>query len=119
MTEPPPTGVKVADFSWFGAGPICAAAMGYFGAEVVRAESETRVDGLRTVLPFATGKLGYNVSGWFNNYNAGKWSVTLNLNTPGDGSWPDLVRWPTSLTNFTPALSALVSRPQTPKVKPT
>jgi len=102
----PLTGVKVADFSWFGAGPICAAAMGYFGADVVRVESETRVDGLRTILPFATGKTGYNVSGWFNNYNAGKWSITLNLNTPrGRELAHDLVRWADLfLTNFTPSV---------------
>jgi crotonobetainyl-CoA:carnitine CoA-transferase CaiB-like acyl-CoA transferase len=102
----PLTGIKVADFSWFGAGPICATAMGYFGADVVRVESETRVDGLRTVLPFATGKLGYNVSGWFNNYNAGKWSITLNLNTPrGTELAHDLVRWAdVFLTNFTPSV---------------
>jgi benzylsuccinate CoA-transferase BbsF subunit len=102
----PLTGVKVADFSWFGAGPICAAVMGYFGADVVRVESETRVDGLRTVLPFATGKTGYNVSGWFNNYNAGKWSITLNLNTPrGRELAHELVRWAdVFLTNFTPSV---------------
>ncbi len=103
-TTPPLKGIKVADFSWFGAGPICAAAMGYYGADVVRVESETRVDGLRTVLPFAQGKTGYNVGGWFNNYNANKWSVTLNLNTDrGRELGHDLVRWSdVFLTNFTP-----------------
>jgi len=102
----PLTGVKVADFSWFGAGPICAAVMAYYGAEVVRVESETRVDGLRTLIPFATGKLGYNVSGWFNNYNAGKWSLTLNLNTPrGRELAYELVRWSdVFVTNFTPSV---------------
>ncbi len=73
-------GIKVADFSWFGAGPICAENLGRFGATVVRVESEAHVDGLRSVLPFATGKTGYNVSGYFNNYNAGKLDITLNLN---------------------------------------
>lgn len=100
----PLKGIKVADFSWFGAGPICAAVMGYYGADVVRVESETRVDGLRTVLPFAKGKTGYNVGGYFNNFNAGKWSITLNLNTPrGCELAQELVRWSdVFLTNFTP-----------------
>ena len=74
-------GINMADFSWFGAGPICAEHLASFGATVVRVESETRVDGLRTVAPFAKDKTGYNVSGYFNNYNAGKLDLTLNLNT--------------------------------------
>lgn len=77
----PLDGIKVADFSWFGAGPICAENLGRFGATVVRVESEAHIDGLRGVNPFATGKTGYNVSGYFNNYNAGKLDLTLNLGT--------------------------------------
>jgi crotonobetainyl-CoA:carnitine CoA-transferase CaiB-like acyl-CoA transferase len=94
-------GLKVADFSWFGAGPICAENLGRFGATVVRVESEAHIDGLRAVMPFAmqrcpdcngagcakcqnTGKVsktGYNVSGYFNNYNANKLGVTINMST--------------------------------------
>ena len=81
MSKLPLDGIKVADFSWFGAGPICAENLGRFGATVVRVESESHPDGLRSVMPFATGKTGYNVSGYFNNYNAGKLDITLNLNT--------------------------------------
>lgn len=77
----PLDGVKVADFSWFGAGPICAENLATFGATVVRVESEAHVDGLRMVAPFATGKTGYNVSGYFNAYNAGKLGLTLNFGT--------------------------------------
>jgi benzylsuccinate CoA-transferase BbsF subunit len=97
-------GVKVADFSWFGAGPICAEQFATFGATVVRVESETRVDGLRTVAPFAKGKTGYNVSGYFNNYNAGKLDVTINLNTEeGQELAQRLVAWAdVFITNFTP-----------------
>ena len=106
MTESklPLAGVKVADFSWFGAGPIAARWLADFGADVVRVESETRVDGLRTIAPFPPGKTGYNVSGYFNNYNAGKWSITLNLNTDrGRQLAYGLVRWAdVFLTNLTP-----------------
>src|SRR3990170_1899453 len=106
MTESklPLAGVKVADFSWFGAGPIAARWLADFGADVVRVESETRVDGRRPLAPFPPGKTGYNVSGYFNNFNAGKWSLTLNLNTSrGKELACDLVRWADIfLTNFTP-----------------
>src|SRR3990172_11251575 len=100
----PLEGLKVADFSWFGAGPICALHLATYGATVVRIESETHIDALRTVAPFAKGKTGYNVSGYFNNYNAGKLDLTLNLNTEGGKqvahkliAWADVF-----LTNITP-----------------
>jgi crotonobetainyl-CoA:carnitine CoA-transferase CaiB-like acyl-CoA transferase len=90
----PLEGMKVADFSWFGAGPICAENLGRYGATVVRVESEAHVDGLRSVQPFATGKTGYNVSGYFNNYNAGKMGVTFNLSTElGLEMGRKLVKW--------------------------
>lgn len=100
----PLEGVKVADFSWFGAGPICALHLATYGATVVRVESETRVDALRTVQPFAKGKTGYNVSGYFNNFNAGKLSLTLNLNTEdGQRIARRLIEWADIfLTNITP-----------------
>jgi benzylsuccinate CoA-transferase BbsF subunit len=86
MTKLPLEGLRVADFSWFGAGPIGAQTLATFGAEVVRIESETKLDSLRVVQPFALNedgsyKTGYNVSGYFNNFNAGKLSIQLNLNT--------------------------------------
>ena len=86
MTKLPLEGIRVADFSWFGAGPIAAQTLASFGAEVIRIESETHIDSLRVVHPFAmnedgTFKSGYNVSGYFNNFNAGKLSLQLNLNT--------------------------------------
>jgi crotonobetainyl-CoA:carnitine CoA-transferase CaiB-like acyl-CoA transferase len=97
-------GIKVADFSWFGAGPICANHLATYGATVVRIESETHVDALRTVAPFARDKTGYNVSGYFNNYNAGKLGMVLNLNTGrGQELALKLVQWAdVFLTNITP-----------------
>ena len=97
-------GLKVADFSWFGAGPICANHLATYGATVVRIESETHVDALRTVAPFAKDKTGYNVSGYFNNYNAGKLGMLLNMNTEkGQELALKLVEWAdVFLTNITP-----------------
>lgn len=116
-------GIKVADFSWFGAGPICAENLGRFGATVVRVESEAHIDGLRGVMPFAmqpcpdcngagcakcanTGKVtktGYNVSGYFNNYNANKLGITINLSTEmGREMARKLIAWcDVFLTNHT------------------
>ena len=100
----PLDGVKVADFSWFGAGPICGEHLATYGATVIRVESETKIDALRTVAPFATGKTGYNVSGYFNNYNASKLGILLNLNTEeGQRIAHKIIEWAdVFLTNFTP-----------------
>ena len=100
----PLDGLKVADFSWFGAGPICGEHLATYGATVVRVESETRIDSLRVVAPFATGKTGYNVSGYFNNFNAGKLGITLNLNSDeGVKIAHKLIAWADIfLTNITP-----------------
>lgn len=81
--EPLPlTGIRVADFSWYGAGPIAGLAMANLGADVIRIESEARLDGLRVGQPTPPDKSGPNVSGYYNNFNAGKRSFTLNLNHP-------------------------------------
>ena len=64
MSKRPLEGLRVADFSWFGAGPIAANTLCHFGAEVVRIESETKVDGIRMVHPFAM-----NPDGTFTKYD--------------------------------------------------
>jgi benzylsuccinate CoA-transferase BbsF subunit len=109
MTQRPLDGIRVGDFSWFGAGPIAGNTLATFGAEVVRVESETKVDSLRRVHPFAmnadgTFKTGYNVSGYFNNFNAGKLSLQLNLNTERgqEIAYRLIERCDVFLTNFTP-----------------
>ncbi len=105
----PLEGIRVADFSWFGAGPIAGLFLAALGAEVVRVESEAKLDGLRTAAPGAleadgTPKTGYNISGYFNNFNAGKLSLQLNLNTErGQELAHRLIeRSDVFLTNFTP-----------------
>ncbi|MCH7523000.1 MAG: CoA transferase, partial [Chloroflexi bacterium] len=103
-TKMPLEGIKVADFSWFAAGPICTENMATFGATVVRVESETRMDGLRGVMPFAKEKTGYNVSGYYNNYNAGKLNLALNMSTDqGQELARRLIAWAdVFISNFTP-----------------
>ncbi len=82
-SQRPLDGIRVADFSWFGAGPIAARTLADFGAEVIRIESEARVDGLRIGEPIKPGGTGYNVCAYFNNFNAGKRSFLLNMSMDG------------------------------------
>ena len=109
MAKRPLEGIRVADFSWFGAGPIAGNTLSSYGAEVIRVESETKVDALRRVHPFAMNedgsfKGGYNVSGYFNNFNAGKLSLQLNLNTEKgqEIGYRLIEKCDIFLTNFTP-----------------
>jgi len=109
MTRRPLEGIRVADFSWFGAGPIGTQTLCTFGAEVIRVESEAKLDSLRTVQPFALNedgsyKTGYNVSGYFNNFNAGKLSLQLNLNLPKgqEIAYRLIEKCDVFVTNFTP-----------------
>lgn len=50
-----------------------------FGAEVIRVESLTRPDPLRLTGPYPPGRRSLNTAGFFNNLNAGKRSVLLDL----------------------------------------
>ena len=78
--ELPLKGIRVADFTWFGAGPIFTMALAHYGAEVVRVESQVRPDGLRLTQPMPKDRPpGINLSGYYNNFNAGKLSFALNL----------------------------------------
>lgn len=74
-------GLKVADFSWVGVGPITTKYLGDHGATVVHVESSTRPDVLRLTAPFRGGA-GINRSQFFANFNSSKLGLTLNLNTP-------------------------------------
>ena len=75
--EPPATetmealsGLKVADFSWVGVGPITTRYLADHGATVVRVESSHSPDLLRLSPPFAASMPGINRSAFFANYNA-------------------------------------------------
>ncbi len=87
-------GVKVLDLTWFGAGPIATRALANLGADVVRVETAKRPDGLRIVPPRPDGNASLNVGGYFNNYNADKRSVAIDLTTArGHELGLELVRW--------------------------
>ncbi len=79
----PMQGIRVADFSWFGAGPYVTRLFAIYGAEVIRIESNAKIDGMRWQAPRKPDVTQtYNISGMFNNFNPGKLGITLKLNVP-------------------------------------
>lgn len=79
----PLTGVRVVAFTWVWAGPLAGMQLAHLGADVIRVESTSRLDTLRAgAPPFWGGQPGPNRSGYVNQYNQGKRSVTLNLKCP-------------------------------------
>jgi benzylsuccinate CoA-transferase BbsF subunit len=72
-------GIRVADFSWVGAGPFLTKPLADHGADVVKVESRTRVDPIRSMAPFRDGVKGIERSGYFANRNTSKRSICLDL----------------------------------------
>ena len=79
----PLSGVRVADFGWILSVPHSTAWLGALGAEVIRIESEQRLDLLRTMgLTRGSGGIpGIERSGNYNGLNYSKQGVTLNIQT--------------------------------------
>ncbi len=95
---PPLAGLKVLDFMWVLAGPTVTRSLVDYGATVIRVESTTRVDAVRTFQPFKDAQPGAERSGLYATVNAGKQSLTLNLNTSEGqaiarrlAAWADIV----------------------------
>jgi benzylsuccinate CoA-transferase BbsF subunit len=78
----PLEGLKVADFSWVGVGPISARYLADHGATVVRVESELRPDALRGAAPFKDDVPGWNRSHFFAEFNTSKLGLALHLKEP-------------------------------------
>ena len=77
-------GIRVLDFSWFGAAPLGTKILADHGAEVIRVESMARPDLLRLMgsSHFRDYTPDINGSGFFNDFNSSKYGITLNLNHP-------------------------------------
>ncbi len=90
QSEPPRRrpleGVRVIDLTKIVAGPNATRMLATMGAEVIRVEwhDDRALDLLRGVRPHAPGgdPESLNRSGLFNNINAGKYGITLNMNLP-------------------------------------
>jgi crotonobetainyl-CoA:carnitine CoA-transferase CaiB-like acyl-CoA transferase len=82
--QPALQGIRVLDFSWFGAVPIGTKILADHGAEVIRVESMARPDLLRLIgsSHFRDYTPDLNGSGFFNDFNSSKYGITLNLNHP-------------------------------------
>ena len=97
-------GLKVADFSWVGVGPLIAKGLGDHGATVVHVESAKRVDILRSAPPYKDGVRDINRTQFFCNFNSSKLGMALDLSTEGGrtlalklAAWADVV-----VESFTP-----------------
>lgn len=104
----PLAGLKVADFSWVGVGPISAKVLADHGADVIRVESQKRPDDLRTAGPHLGGKPGWNRSHFFAEFNTSKRGLSLDLKNENAAqvsqrllAWADVV-----LESFTPGTAA-------------
>ncbi|WP_419932002.1 CoA transferase [Candidatus Poriferisodalis sp.] len=80
--ELPLAGLRVADFSWIGVGPITAKALADHGATVVRIESSSRIDGLRANPPFKDNVVDVDMAHFFGTFNTSKLSIDIDLKTP-------------------------------------
>ena len=82
MSRPPLDGIRVADFCWAWAGPYGALQLAHLGADVIRIESAKRLCPSRLIPPWPDNEPGVNRAGYFNQYNQGKRSLTLDLKAP-------------------------------------
>lgn len=77
------SGVRIAEFGAYAAGPHIGKMLAAFGATVVHVESRRRPDGFRTEYPpFYDGRPGVDHGGCFALFNDSKHSVTLDLKNP-------------------------------------
>jgi len=76
----PLSGLRITEFTSAWAGPYATCLLGFLGADVIKVESQQRMDHAR-MLSFSTGKkfANPNQSSVFNNLNLNKLSVSLNL----------------------------------------
>ena len=103
-TTLPLAGLKVLDFCWVAVGPMTTKYLAEYGAAVLRVESGQRPETLRRAGPFAGGISGVNRSGYFANYNANKYGLSIDMGHPRA---PELIlriaEWADVVTeNFTP-----------------
>ena len=90
----PLEGVKIVDFMWAMAGPAASRVLADYGAEIIRVESANKIDAVRTLQPFRDDVTDPELSGIWNNMNAGKQGLALDMSKPGalDVIW-DLFDW--------------------------
>jgi benzylsuccinate CoA-transferase BbsF subunit len=75
----PLEGVRVADLSMMWAGPYATKLMAEMGAEIIKIESPTAWDNIRTLIPEPNAPEPWNSAFYFQEYNREKQSVVLDL----------------------------------------
>ena len=89
----PLEGLRVLDFTWVMAGPVATRVLADYGATVIRVESPSRPGTGRAMAPFHGGVFAPQNSLFFDNMNAGKLGLALNLSSEaGRGIARELVR---------------------------
>ncbi|HLZ70383.1 MAG TPA: CoA transferase, partial [Dehalococcoidia bacterium] len=87
-------GLKVLDLTWAMVGPVAIRYLADYGATVVKVDSATHIDAVRSFQPFKDGESGAERSGLFSNVNCCKLGISINLSKPqGRGLLLKLVRW--------------------------
>ena len=85
---------NILDFQWVMAGPASTRVLADWGANVIRVESSNRVETARTIQPFLNDEGGADNSGLYQNMNAGKTGLTLDMSKPESRDVIlDLVKW--------------------------
>ena len=77
----PLAGVRIADFTWAIAGSLATRLLSDLGADVIKIESEKRLDPIRHIGPQPTDAVSLDTNGVFNDCGAGKRAVTINVDT--------------------------------------
>jgi crotonobetainyl-CoA:carnitine CoA-transferase CaiB-like acyl-CoA transferase len=100
----PLAGVRVVDFTWAIAGSFATRLLADLGADVIKIESENRLDPIRHIGPQPTDEVSLDTNGVFQDCCAGKRAVTINVGTPeGQELVRALVRTADVVTsNYTP-----------------
>lgn len=87
-------GLKILDFMWVMAGPAGSRVLADYGANIVRIDSEARLDTARTLQPFRDDEGLPDNTALYSNMNAGKRGLALDLSKPeARDVVHDLVRW--------------------------
>jgi len=75
-------GIRIVEFGWAVVGPLTTSWAGNYGAEVIKIETRTRPDVIRTMTPFKDDKVDMDNSLFFGRENASKYSMALDLKHP-------------------------------------
>jgi benzylsuccinate CoA-transferase BbsF subunit len=75
-------GVHVLDLTWVGVGPITTKYLADNGADVIRVESQARLDVLRVAPPWKDAQPGLDRSQFFASFNSSKRGISLDLSKP-------------------------------------